>query len=148
MKTALKKAKIALKNDDIPVGAVIVCNNKIIATGYNQVVLKCDPTAHSEVLAIKRAAKIKKNYNLNDCEIYVNLEPCTMCLAVISLAKISKIYYGVANKKFGAIESNANFFKNNKNYYHPEIYSGIMEEESLLLMQEFFSSKRSVNNNI
>jgi len=138
MQEALNQAKIAFAKDEVPVGAVIVCEGKIIAKSFNQNISLNDPCAHAEILALKRAAEVKNSPRLDDCDLYVTLEPCTMCLGAISWARIKSLYFGAGDEKFGAITNGVIL----KNYHKPEIYSGINEEESKKLLQDFFKSKR------
>lgn len=138
---ALDEAKKALTKNEVPVGAVIVKNNKIISQAHNLVITLNDPTAHAENLAIKLAAKKLGTSRLDDCDIYITLEPCAMCSAIISLARIKRIYYCLNDKKFGAIESNPFIYTNNA-YFKPEIYSNINPKESKNLLQQFFQDKR------
>jgi tRNA(adenine34) deaminase len=141
IKEALEEAKKALTKNEVPVGAVIVKNNKIISRAHNLVVALNDPTAHAEMLVIKDAAKKLGTPRLDDCDIYITLEPCAMCTAAISLAKIKRIFYCVNDEKFGAIESNP-FFYNGSAYFRPESYSNINSEESQILLRQFFQNKR------
>jgi tRNA(adenine34) deaminase len=141
MKQALKQAQIAFEKDEVPVGALIVENGQIIAESHNQNILLRDPTAHAEILALRKAAEVKNSSRLDGCDIYVTLEPCAMCAAAISLAKVRRIYYGAADEKFGAVENGVRIFSNSV-YFKPEIYSGIDEEESKKLLRDFFKQKR------
>jgi tRNA(adenine34) deaminase len=143
MLLALEQAKLALKNNEIPVGAVIVEKNNVIASAYNKNITLKDPTAHAEILAIKQACILKKTLRLENCDIYVTLEPCFMCMGAISFAKIKRVYYGASEKKFGAIENEANIFSKKLSYFKPEIYSGISEIESQKILQQFFKNKRA-----
>ena len=142
MQEALKQAKIAFEKDEVPVGAVIVENGKIIATSHNQNLILKDPTAHAEILVMREAAKIKDSARLDGCDLYVTLEPCAMCASAIALARIRRIYYAVSDVKFGAVENGARIFSSTSCHHKPEIYSGISEEESKELMQSFFRNKR------
>ena len=142
MLEALNQARIALKFDEVPVGAVIVENNKIIASGFNQNRQKCDPTLHAEIVALKNACEIKKSSKLENCDIYITLEPCAMCLIALSYARIRRIYYGANDEKFGAIESNPLFLGAKNAYFKSEFYSGIGAEDSKTLLQNFFKNKR------
>jgi tRNA(adenine34) deaminase len=142
MNEALKQAKLAYKNNEVPVGAVIVANNKIIAKAYNKNIKLNDPMAHAEILAIKKAAKLIKSPRLDDCDIYVTLEPCTMCASVISLSRIRRVYYGANDIKFGAIENGVKFFNSSSCQHKAEIYSGIREKESQKLLTSFFKNRR------
>jgi tRNA(adenine34) deaminase len=142
MEEALKQAKIAFEKDEVPVGAVIVENGKIIATSHNQNLILKDPTAHAEILVMRKAANIKDSARLDGCDLYVTLEPCAMCASAIALARIRRIYYAASDIKFGAVENGARIFSSTSCHHKPEIYSGISEEESKELMQSFFRNKR------
>ena len=142
MKEALKQAKIAFEKDEVPVGAVIVENGKIITTSHNQNLILKDPTAHAEILVMREAAKIKDSARLDGCDLYVTLEPCAMCASAIALARIRRVYYAASDIKFGAVENGARIFSSTSCHHKPEIYSGISEEESKELMQSFFRNKR------
>ena len=138
---ALKEAKKALLKNEVPVGAVIVKNNKIISRAHNLVITKNDPTAHAEILVVKQACKKLQTPRLDDCDIYITLEPCAMCSATISLSKIRRIFYCLNDKKFGCVESNQTLYKDNS-YYKPDIYSNINPSLSMDLLQKFFKNKR------
>lgn len=142
MKEALRLAKVAFDKGEVPVGAVIVENGKIIASSYNQNRLMNDSTAHAEILALKRASNFKKNHRLDGCDLYVTLEPCTMCAAAISLSRIKRVYYSLPDEKFGAVENGVRFFSSKTCQHKPEFYSGFLEESSKKLMVDFFVSKR------
>lgn len=142
MKEALNQAFIAFKKDEVPVGAVIVENGKIIAASHNQNLKLSDPTAHAEILVLRQAAKIKNSSRLDGCDIYVTLEPCSMCASAISLARIKRVYYAASDKKFGAVENGARIFCSSSCHHRPEVYSGVFEEESKKMLQDFFKSKR------
>ncbi len=142
MELALRQAEIAFTKDEVPVGAVLVENNQIIASSYNQNRFLNDPTAHAEILVLRAAAKIKKSSRLDGCSLYVTLEPCSMCASAISLAKIKRVYYAASDIKFGAVENGARIYTTSSCHHKPEIYSGIMEEESKKLMLDFFKDKR------
>ncbi len=142
MKMAILQAKQAFAIDEVPIGAVIVKNHQIIAKAYNRTITDHNPLNHCELIALQQASKKLLSWRLDDCDIYITAEPCAMCLGAISMARIKKIYYAVAEPKFGAIESNQNFFKNYPAYFKPEIYSAINEEESRGLLQMFFQKKR------
>ena len=138
MERALEQAKLALKHDEVPVGSVIVRNNKIISQNFNQNRRLNDPCAHAEILALKEASQITGSARLDDCDLYVTLEPCMMCFGAISWAKIRNLYFAASDEKFGAISNNLI----SKHYYKPEIYCGISAPESRKLLQDFFKSKR------
>jgi tRNA(Arg) A34 adenosine deaminase TadA len=138
MQEALNQAKIAFEKDEVPVGCVVVCDGKIIAKSHNQNRTLNDAFAHAEILALKEASRIKNSPRLDDCDLYVTLEPCIMCFGAISWAKIKNIYFAASDEKFGAISSG----KISPHYFRPEIYSGISEAKSQKLLQDFFKSKR------
>jgi tRNA(adenine34) deaminase len=142
MLEALNQARIALDFDEVPVGAVIVENNQIIATGFNQNLQKCDPTAHAEIVALRKVCEIKKSAKLENCDIYITLEPCAMCLIALSYARIRRIYYGANDEKFGAVESNPLFLSAKNAYFKSEFYSGIGADDSKTLLKNFFQNKR------
>ena len=142
MEAALAQARLAFEKDEVPVGAVIVEGGKIISSAHNCNLTKKDPTAHAEILTLRKAAEIKGTSRLDNCDLYVTLEPCAMCAAAISLARIRRIYYAASDKKFGAVENGARIFASSSCHHKPEVYSGISEEESKKLLQDFFRSKR------
>lgn len=144
MLRAIELAKLAAKQDEVPVGAVIVQNNKIIGEGFNQNIGLKDPIAHAEIIAIKEACLNLNHHRLDHCDIYISLEPCIMCFGAISMGKIRRIYYAASDSKFGSIErAGLSIFKNNISAYHlPECYSGFGESESKEILKDFFKSKR------
>lgn len=141
MKEALKEAKKAYEKDEVPVGAVIVKDGKIIARAHNLKETKTDTTKHAEILAIQKASKKLKNWRLNDCDIYVTLEPCSMCTGAIIGARIRKIYIGTMDLKTGACGSVLNLleYKFNTNV---EIETGIMQQECEYILKDFFKKIR------
>jgi len=139
---AIQEAQKAFQKNEVPIGAVIVKNNQVIAKAYNQVITKKDATAHAEILAIQKACKKLKTEKLIDCDIYVTLEPCSMCAAAISHAQIKRLYYGASNPKEGAIEHNSKLYQNKSCNYIPEVYSGFEEQKCSELLKDFFQSKR------
>lgn len=141
MLEALKEAEKAYKKDEIPVGAVIVKDGKIIARAHNLKEAKNMAIAHAEILAIKRASKKLKTWRLLDCEMYITLEPCTMCMGAIILSRIKKIYIGALDEKTGACGSfiNLNEFKYN---HKVEIITGIKKEECEYILKDFFKKLR------
>ena len=143
MEEALKQAQLAFEKDEVPVGAVIVENGKIIAMSHNGNRTLNDPTAHAEILALREAAKIKNSSRLDECDLYVTLEPCAMCAAAIALSRIRRVYFAASDKKFGAVENNIGFFNSSACHHQPEVYTGINEEESTNLLKDFFKKKRS-----
>ncbi|MFT6106192.1 MAG: tRNA(Arg) A34 adenosine deaminase TadA [Rickettsiales bacterium] len=140
---ALEQAKIAFNLGEVPVGAIVVCNNKIIASAHNQNISLNDPTAHAEILALRQACKILKNHRLDECDLYVSLEPCTMCAGAISHARIRRIYYSASDPKSGGVENGAKVFSHPQCHHKPEIYGQIGAKDSEDLLKEFFSAKRN-----
>ena len=134
MKLAIIEAKKAFKKDDVPIGCIIVKNNKILSRGYNKKENKNIATKHAEIVAIEKACKKLKTWHLDDCTIYATLEPCMMCLGAILQSRISNIVYGLENENFGALHDNE--FKN------INIVKNILKEESKILLQNFFVEKR------
>src|SRR5712672_3410944 len=123
MDLALKAAETARKSGEVPIGCVIVLDNEVIATAGNRTLTDRDPTAHAEILAIREATKVVGSERLVGCDLYVTLEPCTMCAGAISLARIRRLYYGAADPKGGAVESGVRFFASPTCHHVPEIYS-------------------------
>ncbi|QXK91826.1 nucleoside deaminase [Neoehrlichia mikurensis] len=142
MKLALKKAKENLQKQEIPVGAVIVINKQVISCCNNLTIHKNDPTAHAEILAIRHACSLLETTMLNNCDMYVTLEPCAMCSQAISLSKIRRLYFGAYNKKYGSIENGARIFQ--FCHYVPEIYGGFLEKENIKLLKDFFIRLRNL----
>ena len=141
MKLAIKEAKKAFKTGDVPVGAIIVKNNKVIAKAHNMKEKNKNAIKHAEIIAIEKACKKLKNWHLNECELYVTLEPCMMCCGAIIQSRIKKIYYSIESTKFGYIESLDKIFEKNNNHF-PEIEKGLCAEESRKILKEFFELKR------
>jgi tRNA(adenine34) deaminase len=142
MEAAFAQARAAGAAGEVPVGCVIVRAGDLIAQAGNRVITDRDPTAHAEMLAIRQAALTVGNERLVDCDAYVTLEPCTMCAAAISLARIRRLYYGAADPKVGAVENGVRYFSAPTCLYRPEIYGGIGEREAADLLQEFFRARR------
>lgn len=146
MNQAFISAKRAFNHDDVPIGAVIVKDNKIIARGENKVQKSKNPTLHAEIVAINRACKKLNQKFLDDCDIYVTLEPCSMCATAISFARIKNIYFAATDEKGGGITSNAKIFENDKHLWHPNIIQ--MHEyadKSAQLLRDFFAIRRQTN---
>ncbi|MBM3213246.1 tRNA adenosine(34) deaminase TadA [Candidatus Poribacteria bacterium] len=142
MKEALKEAKKALEKEEVPVGAVIVKDNEIIARGHNQKECLHDPTAHAEMLAIREAAFKLGRWRLSDCLIYVTLEPCAMCAGAMILARIKSLIFGAYDPKSGAVVSLMNLASDERFNHQVEIKSGILLEECSALLKDFFSVRR------
>ena len=138
MDLALKAAESAGNAGEVPIGCVVVRNNEVIATAANRTLTDRDPTAHAEVLALRQAAKTIGSERLVDCDLYVTLEPCTMCAGAISFARIRRLYYGAADPKGGAVDSGVRFFASPTCHHAPEVYSAVGEQEAAMLLKEFF----------
>ena len=148
MLEAINMAKLAYENDEVPIGAIIVHNGKIIGKGFNQVIKKNSISSHAEINAINQASQFKKNYRLNNCDIYVTLEPCHMCAKAIVDARLNHLYYGAKEPKTGAIES-IDKFLDRKDINHNVVFSGgYMKGESSELLKNFFKSKRASQKNL
>lgn len=143
MKQALLCAQRARSHDDVPIGAVIVRDGKIIARGENQVQLKQNPTLHAEIVAINRACKKLGQKFLDDCDIYVSLEPCAMCATAISLARIKNIYFAASDDKGGGITSNARIYETDKHLWKPSVHQmPEYADESAQMLHDFFVARR------
>lgn len=147
MKEAIKEAKKAYKNLEIPVGAIIIKEGKIIARGYNQKEKKNDTTMHAEINAIKKASKKIGNWRLNGCEMYVTLEPCPMCAGAIINSRLKKIYIGTMDEKNGACGSVSNILEEYKQNYKVEYENEIMREECGQILKDFFKELRKIKKN-
>ena len=142
MDDALAEARAAQAADEVPVGAVIVRDGAVIARAGNRTLRDRDPTAHAEMLAIRAAAGALGTERLIDCDLYVTLEPCAMCAAAISFARIRRLYYGAADPKGGAVENGVRFFASPTCHHRPEVYGGMGESEAAGLLREFFQARR------
>ncbi|MDF2964836.1 MAG: CMP/dCMP deaminase zinc-binding protein [Rickettsiaceae bacterium] len=143
MRLALELARDAKSQGEVPVGAIIIDkNNNIIAKSFNAVEKTANPLAHAEMLAIEQACSNLGTKYLEDCSLFVNLEPCNMCIAAISFARIKKLYFGAYDRKSGGVESGARFLDSNACHHRPEIYGGILENESEELIKNFFKELR------
>ena len=142
MRIAIEEANIAMNENEIPVGAVLIQNQKLIAQAHNQPINNNDPTAHAEINAIREACIKLNNERLIDCDIYVTLEPCSMCAAVISRAKIKRIYYGADDLMHGSVNGSINFFQSKNCNHVPEIYDNISRIQCENLINNFFKDKR------
>lgn len=145
MREALALAKQAFDKDEVPVGAVVVCEGEIIARACNERETTADATAHAEVLAIRRACEKLGRWRLSDCELYVTLEPCPMCAGAIVNAKLGTVYYGAKDPRGGAFDSIMNL-RSYPLYHRPKVLGGILEQESLALIRSFFEKKRNEKN--
>ena len=141
---AIEESRKASKEGEVPIGAVIVdsSTNEIIASTHNLTETDNDPTAHAEILAIKKACEYKKSPRIPDCDIYVTLEPCPMCATAISFARIRRVYFGAYDPKGGGIDHGAKIFNQTTCHHKPEVYGGIHEQECGEIIKEFFKDKR------
>lgn len=142
MKEALKQAKAAGLLDEVPVGCVIVKDNKIIAKGYNKRETLKDPSAHAEIVAIRKAAKKLGDWQLVDCTIYVTIEPCIMCAGTIIQSRISKVVYGATDIRGGAFGTSINVLDAQNINHHPQIIGGVLKDECTGIIKNYFKSKR------
>jgi tRNA(adenine34) deaminase len=142
MKIALDEARAAAARGEVPVGAVIVKDGVVIAQSGNRTLADRDPTAHAEMLAIRDASAKLGSERLTDCDLYVTLEPCAMCAATISFARVRRLYYGAADPKGGAVDNGVRFFTSATCHHKPEVYGGIGESDGATLLKEFFAARR------
>ena len=143
MQIALEEARAAQARGEVPVGCVIVRDGAVIASAGNRTLADRDPTAHAELLALREAAAAVDSERLTDCDLYVTLEPCTMCAAAVSFARIRRLYFGAPDPKGGAVEHGVRFFAAPTCHHRPEVYGGIGEQESAELLKDFFAQRRS-----
>ena len=142
MDMAFEEARAAAARGEVPVGCVVVSGDSVIARAGNRTLADKDPTAHAEMLAIRAAAAAIGSERLVDCDLYVTLEPCTMCAAAMSFARIRRLYYGAADPKGGAVEHGVRFFAAATCHHRPEVYGGIGEAEASELLRGFFAVRR------
>jgi len=142
MARALALAREAASGGEVPVGAVVVKDGVVIAEGHNAPRALKDPTAHAELLAIRRASEALGSERLEGCELWVTLEPCAMCAGAIVHARIARLYYGASDPKGGAVEHGAHVFEQKQTLHRPEVYSGMGEDEAATLLREFFAERR------
>ncbi|MBX6425030.1 MAG: nucleoside deaminase [Variibacter sp.] len=142
MDIALEEARAAAARGEVPVGCVVVREGRAIARAGNRTLAERDPTAHAELIAIREAARALGTERLADCDLYVTLEPCTMCAAAIAFARIRRLYYGAPDPKGGAVENGVRFFAAATCHHRPEIYGGLGEAEAAALLRAFFAARR------
>ena len=143
MLQAFAEAKAAAARGEVPVGAIVVsAKGEVLSAAGNRTLHDQDPTAHAEILAIRAAAKALGSERLVDCDLYVTLEPCAMCAAAISFARIRRVYFAASDEKMGAVENGPRFFAQATCHHKPEVYSGIGESEAKSLLTDFFKSRR------
>ncbi|HWL31202.1 MAG TPA: nucleoside deaminase [Xanthobacteraceae bacterium] len=142
MELALEQAKAAFRAGEVPIGCVVVRDGEVVAAASNRTLADRDPMAHAEVLAIRDAARRLGSERLTDCDLYVTLEPCTMCAAAISFARIRRLYYAAPDPKGGAVESGVRFYSSPTCHHAPDVYSAIGENEAAELLRDFFKRLR------
>ena len=142
MQEALTLAAQAAAAGEVPVGAVVVKDGSIVGRGYNQPIAGTDPTAHAEIMAMRDAGKTLGNYRLADCDLYVTLEPCVMCSGAIMHARIRRVFFGARDPKTGACGSAIDLFAQPHLNHHAEVNGGMLADESIALLQDFFSRRR------
>ena len=142
MDMALDEARAAGRRGEVPVGCVIVRHGEVIARAGNRVIAHRDPTAHAEIVAIRQAGTLLRSERLEDCDLYVTLEPCAMCAGAIAFARIRRLYYGAADPKGGAVDNGVKFFASPTCHHRPEVYGGMAEAEASALLKDFFKERR------
>lgn len=142
MNAALEEAKKAGERGEVPIGAVVVLNGEIIARAGNRTRELNDITAHAEIVAIREASMALNDERLTGADLYVTLEPCTMCAAAISFARIRRLYYGAEDPKGGAVDSGVRFYGSPTCHHVPDVYSGLAEREAADILKDFFAGKR------
>jgi tRNA(adenine34) deaminase len=142
MDMALAEARLAAAEGEVPIGCVVVRNGEVIARARNRTLADHDPTAHAEMLALRAAAAALGTERLTGCDVYVTLEPCTMCAGALSFSRIRRLYYGAADPKGGAVDNGVRFFASPSCHHRPEVYGGIAEQEAAELLRDFFVERR------
>ncbi len=143
MRRALELAERASFIDEVPVGAVVVLDGKMIGEGWNQPISRCDPSAHAEIMALRQAGEAEGNYRLPNAVLYVTIEPCTMCAGALIHARIGEVVFAAAEPKAGAVISNARVFDQPNINHRVQYRHGIFEAEAISLMQSFFKRRRT-----
>ena len=142
MDIALEEARAAQARGEVPVGCVIVREGQAVARAGNRTVADSDPTAHAELLALRAAAAVLDSERLSGCDLYVTLEPCAMCAAAMSFARIRRLYYGAADPKGGAVDNGVRFFSSPTCHHRPEVFGGMGESDAAALLRDFFTARR------
>src|SRR5580693_9993605 len=142
MEGALEEARAAGRSGEVPIGCVVVHAGAVVAHAGNRTLADRDPTAHAEIIAIRAAAGALGSERLTECDLYVTLEPCAMCAAAISFARIRRLYYGAADPKGGAVESGVRLYASPTCHHRPEVYGGIGEAPAAALLRDFFRARR------
>jgi tRNA(adenine34) deaminase len=142
MDMALAEARAAGSRGEVPVGCVIARGGEVVARAGNRTLADHDPTAHAEIIAIREAAHLVRSERLDDCDLYVTLEPCAMCAGAVAFARIRRLYYGAADPKGGAVDNGVKYFASPTCHHRPEVYGGLAEAEASALLKEFFRERR------
>jgi tRNA(adenine34) deaminase len=142
MRAALEEARRAASRDEVPIGAVVMHDGAVVARAHNETVTRCDPTAHAELLAVQQALSVLHTDRLNDCTLYVTLEPCAQCAGAIVLAKLGRVVFGAHDPKAGMAGSVGDLLSHPRLNHRPEVVGGVEEEACGLLLQAFFRAKR------
>jgi len=142
MEAALAEARVAAEKGEVPVGAVVVADGRIIARAGNRTITDCDPTAHAEIIALREAAAVLSNYRLLGATMYVTIEPCAMCAGAMIQARIERLVYGADDPKGGAVQSSASVFEHPQINHRVAVTAGVLREEAAAIMREFFSARR------
>jgi tRNA(adenine34) deaminase len=145
MQLALDQARLAWAVGEVPVGAVVVKDGAVIATGYNQPIGRHDPTAHAEIMALRSAAEKVGNYRLPGCELYVTLEPCAMCSGAMMHARLARVVYAALDPKTGACGSVLDLFKDEQLNHHTEVVGGLLADEASTMLKNFFAERRAAS---
>lgn len=147
MRIALDQAQNAWLVGEVPVGAVIMRDGKVIATGYNRPITEHDPTAHAEIVALRHAAQLLSNYRLPECELFVTLEPCAMCAMALMHARFKRVVFGAHDPKTGAAGSVIDLFAENRLNHHTQVVGGVLADACGSLLREFFAERRAMHRN-
>lgn len=142
MEAALEQARLALAAGEVPVGAVLVAGDQIVARAFNQPISASDPTAHAEVLVLREAARVRRNYRLTDATVYVTVEPCLMCVGAMVHARVREVVYGAAEPKTGALASTLRTLEAPGLNHRFAVTAGVLEDDCRSIIQEFFRQKR------
>ena len=142
MQMALDEAREAAAHDEVPIGAIVVVDNRVVARAGNRTIRDCDPTAHAEIVALRAAARSIGNYRLTDATLYVTVEPCAMCAGAIIQARIARVVYGADDAKGGAVRSCFRILDDPQLNHRVEFTAGVLAEESVALLQAFFGARR------
>jgi tRNA(Arg) A34 adenosine deaminase TadA len=148
MKMALREAKKAGERGEVPIGAVLVRGNQVISKDHNRCIELNDPTAHAEILVLRKGGKVLGNYRLNGTAIYVTVEPCAMCVSAMVHGRISRLVFGTPEPKFGAVETKMKLLQNNSFYHRMETTRGILERECVEMLKSFFKKRRGLRKTV